>query len=164
MVALPLELIVSLIGIIMLTPIFAPEENSDLADLMLSKSFSYFKIIGFRVLYSFVMLVVFIGSFTVFLSYQHSDVTMMHFLGTIASAIFLGGLGLCIAAICNHVIVGYMGAMLFYVMNFFSGDQLKGLYLFGMAEGSSYEKYWQALIGIFMIGLAFLRKRNRITR
>ncbi|HIW31745.1 MAG TPA: hypothetical protein IAA29_03070, partial [Candidatus Paenibacillus intestinavium] len=64
MVALPLELIVSLIGIIMLTPIFAPEENSDLADLMLSKSFSYFKIIGFRVLYSFVMLVVFIGSFT----------------------------------------------------------------------------------------------------
>lgn len=153
---MPLELFVSLIGIVILTPIFAPEENRDIADIMMTKSFSYFTIISIRLIYSCLTIVALIGGYIIFLSFQDSDVTMMHFLGTLASTILLGGIGIFLASMFNHVIVGYMGAMLFYMMNFFLGDQLEVMYLFGMAQGSSVEKYWHAVIGIVLIVIAFI--------
>ena len=150
-VAMPLEMLVSLIGIVLLTPVFAPEEKEELTDLMLTKAVSYSAIINIRLLYSMVSLIGVIGAFVVYLRLQHSDVSMLHFLGTCASAVLLGGIGFCAAALLRQVIAGYMAALLFYLLNFVFGKKLGGFYIFQMAQGSYDDKIWQAGVGLLLI-------------
>lgn len=143
--AQPLEMLLSLTGIVLITPIFLPEQNGDIRDLIRSKKTDHLAVCFIRLLYSLFFLAVIFGIFTLIMYNSESEVTLRHFAGGYSSALFLGALGLFGAGISKNTVVGYMVSMIYYIANFALKDELKSLYLFSMSAGSFHEKYW--LIG-----------------
>ena len=143
--AQPLERLLSLTGTVLLTPIFLPEQNVNIRDLIRSKRMDYLAVCVVRLIYSIFFLAAIVGIFTYVMQCCESAVTVHHFAGGFASALFLGSLGFFFAGINQNTIVGYMVSMMYYIFNFGIKDELKNLYLFSMSAGSFTEKYW--LIG-----------------
>ncbi|MFQ6806866.1 MAG: hypothetical protein ACLRT5_20155 [Lachnospiraceae bacterium] len=84
-------------------------------------------------------------------------------LGTLATCLFLGGLGILAASLTDSLPIGYMVSMIYYVCNFGSGrDYLGPFYLFTMTEGTFDGKMWIGISGILMILLGILWRRRRI--
>ena len=151
--AQPMEMLLSLTGTVLLTPVFLPEQNENIRDLIRSKRTDHLAVCFIRLLYSVVFLAVIYGIFTLIMYESESAVTLRHFAGGFGSALFLGSLGLFFAGMSNNTIVGYMISMIYYITNFAMKDELKNLYLFSMSAGSFDEKYW--LIGCSAAMFAF---------
>lgn len=160
--AQPLERMLSLTGIVLLTPIFLPEQNENIRDLIRSKRTDYLAVCVVRLIYSIFFLAVIIGIFTYMMLCRESNVTIEHFVGGFASALFLGALGFFFAGLTQNTITGYMVSAIYYIANYSLKDELKNFYLFSMSAGSFTEKYW--LLGgavvIFAITF-FLLKHSR---
>ena len=155
-----LERLLSLAGTVLLTPIFLPEQNENIRDLIRSKKTDYRAVCVIRLLYSIFFLAVIIGAFTLVMQCSESQVTIRHFMGGFSSALFLGSLGFFLAGISQNAVVGYMVSMIYYISNFALKDELKGFYLFSMTAGSFTEKYW--LLGgsvVLIVGVFVLLKR-----
>ena len=159
--AQPLERLLSLAGTVLLTPIFLPEQNENIRDLVRSKKTDYRAVYAIRLLYSIFFLAVIIGSFTLVMHYSESAVTVRHFVGGFSSALFLGSLGFFFAGISQNTIVGYMVSLIYYITNFGLKDELKGFYLFSMSAGSFNEKYWLLGGSVVLIVVTFLRGAAR---
>ena len=140
--AQPLERLLSLAGTVLLTPIFLPEQNENIRDLVRSKRTDYLAVCFIRLLYSVLFLAAIIGAFTLVMQYSESEVTIRHFFGGFSSAMFLGSLGFFFAGISQNTIIGYMISMIYFIANFALKDELGNFYLFSMTAGSFAEKYW----------------------
>jgi hypothetical protein len=150
--AFVLERFISLIGIVLLTPIFLPEQDKNIAELVESKYTSCIKIYLIRFILSIISLFIFISGFIVFMVLMSCEFDTLKFiLGTFATAFFLGSIGFITSAVSNNVVFGYMASLGYYVFNMFNSSKLKNLYLFSLGKGSFTEKYW--LLGI---GAAFI--------
>lgn len=140
--AQPLEKLLSLVGTVLLTPVFLPEQNESIRDLIRSKKTDYLAVCFMRLLYSVFFLAVIIAGFILVMHCSESEVNADHFVGGFSSALFLGSLGFFFAGISQNTIVGYMVSLIYYITNFGLKDELKGFYLFSMSAGSFTEKYW----------------------
>lgn len=152
----PLEMFLSLTGIILLTPIFLPEQNENLRDLIRSKKIDYLFVCLIRLLYAIFFLALLFGIFVFIMRYSESQVNIQHFIGGFSSALFLGTLGFCASGISNNVILGYMIAMIYYIANFAMKKELNHWYLFSMSAGSFQEKYWLLGTALLLIILTFI--------
>ena len=153
--AQPLERLLSLVGAVLLTPIFLPEQNENIRDLIRSKRTDYRAVCVIRLLYSIFFLAVILGIFTLVMRYSESAVTMRHFVGGFSSALFLGSLGFFLAGISQNAVVGYMVSLIYYISNFALKDELQGFYLFSMSAGSFSEKYWLLGGSVVLIAVTF---------
>lgn len=140
--ARPLEQMLSLAGTVLLTPIFLPEQNENIRDLIRSKRTDYLAVCLVRLMYSIFFLAMIIGIFTFIMQCSESEVTLRHFVGGFCSALFLGSLGFFFAGISRNTILGYMVSMIYFITNFALRKELKGFYLFSMSAASFIEKYW----------------------
>lgn len=156
--AAPLEMFVSLIGIVLLTPVFQPEQNKEIRDLVASKYVSPIPIYAIRTLYAAIIAAVFIGVFGVYMRGQECDVTPLLLIGTAANAIFLGSLGMMTASLTDNTVTGYMTPMVFYALNYGMGSQWGPLYLFSMSQGDFESKQWLLIIGAVLIGASLAVK------
>lgn len=149
--AQPIEMMLSLTGTVLLTPIFLPEQNENIRDVIRSKRTDYMSVCIMRIIYSVITLAFTIGIFVLVMSSCESHVTFRHFAGGFASAIFLGSLGFLAAGFSRNAPVGYMVSLIYYIANFAMKDKLGNLFLFSMYAGSFKEKYW--LLGASVIML-----------
>lgn len=156
--AIPLEMFVSLIGIVILTPIFQPEQNADIDDLVSSKYVSMGKIYLIRTLYSIIILTVLISLFAFYMSCRNCEVTLQLLIGTISDAIFLGAFGMITSSLCNNTVIAYMIPSVFYALNYGMGNKLGNYYLFSMTIGVFQPKIWMLLTGIILIAASILFK------
>lgn len=156
--AVPLEMFVSLIGIVMLTPVFAPEQNADIDDLVSSKYVNTVKIYLIRTAYSMILLGLFTGLFCVYMGIRNCDVTLELMTGTLSDAIFLGSLGMITSSICNNTVIAYMIPLVYYAVNYGMGGKLKNYYLFSMTVGKYQPKIWMLVTGILLIAASILFK------
>lgn len=154
--AVPLEMFVSLIGIVMLTPVFAPEQNADIDDLVSSKYVSTVKIYLIRTVYSIMILALLTGLFCVYMGIRNCDVTLGLITGTLSDAIFLGSLGMITSSICNNTVIAYMIPLVYYAVNYGMGGKLKNFYLFSMTVGRYEPKIWMLVTGILLITVSIL--------
>lgn len=154
--AQPLEMLLSLTGTVLLTPIFLPEQNENIRDLIRSKRTDHLAVCFIRLMYSIVVLAVIVGGFTLIMYKSESEITLRHFIGGYSSALFLGALGFFFAGISKNTIIGYMVSMIYYISNFAIKDELKHWYLFSMSAGSFHEKYWLIGSSIILFGITFL--------
>lgn len=161
--ARPLEMLLSLTGTVLLTPVFLPEQNENIRDLIRSKRIDHLAVCFMRLMYSLFFLAVIFGGFTLIMRSCESDVTARHFVGSYASAIFLGALGFFFAGVSKNSVVGYMISMIYYIANYAIKDELGDLYLFSMSAGSFQGKY--TLIGcsaaLFALTFILLSKKPR---
>ena len=91
--AQPLEMFLCLSGAILFTPIFLPEQDENIRDLIRSKRTNYLAVCAVRFAYSAVVLAAIIGGFTFFMRACESAVGWQHFFGAFVTALFLGALG-----------------------------------------------------------------------
>lgn len=162
--ARPLEFFLCFIGVMLFTPIFYPEQNHDLRDVVCSRKTSYLAVCVLRLLYSFVVLILLEIVFVCMLKLNESAVTAAHLLGGIATAVFLGAIGFCVAGLTDNTTLGYMAAILYYLVSYGAKDKLGKFYLFYMCGGKFEEKWWlfpgAAVLIIFTFAVLKLRRKR----
>lgn len=157
--AMPLEMFVSLIGIVLLTPVFQPEQNEEIHDLVSSKYCNIGKVYLIRTLYSVVVVILLICLFTVYMQTRGSDVTIILVFGTVANATFLGSMGMLTSALTGNTVIGYMPPFLYYALNIGMGPKLGSFYLFSMTVGNFRAKIWLLAAGVLMIVVSLFSTR-----
>ncbi|MCR5600769.1 MAG: hypothetical protein K6G33_08535 [Ruminococcus sp.] len=153
--AQPLEVIISLIGCILLTPIFMPEQNESIRDVIRSKKTAYYFICLIRLILSFAVLAVLIGCSVLYMKHCDSKVTFRLFSGTLSSAVLLGAIGFFAAGVADNVIIGYMASLFYYMINFTLKEKMGVFYLFSMMQGSFEEKKWLIMLSLVLISITF---------
>lgn len=152
-----LEMYVAVIGIVLFIPVFLPEQNQDLRDLIQSK---YTKIISIYIIRVLLTLVVSMALVFVYMYAMKQGNCQMetgkYFFGTLAEMLAFGGVGILAYAISDNLIVGYMAPVMYYVAAFGSGEKyLKKFYLFGMV--TDYQtKYVLFAAGVLCMAVGIL--------
>lgn len=159
--AVPLEMFVSFIGIVLFTPIFQPEQDDEIANVVLPKRVSIDIVYLIRTIYSLVFLIAVIVLFGVYMMLQRSDVTFLLLIGTMANAVFLGSLGMLTAVLTDNTIVAYMIPLVYYMLNYGAGKKSGNYYLFSMRILDFQPKVWLLLTGILLIFVSLLIKRQK---
>ncbi|NLT08810.1 MAG: hypothetical protein GXY08_04830 [Ruminococcus sp.] len=154
--AQPLEMIISLTGTVLLTPVFMPEQNGSIRDVIRSKKTPYLLTCIVRLCIDMLILAALAGISVLYMKKCRSEVTFLHFAGTAASAMALGSLGFFAAGLSNNVIIGYMASLLWYIINFTAKDKLGVFFIFSMMNGSFDEKKWLLALSFALILLTFV--------
>jgi len=140
--AVPLEGYVSLIGIALLTPIFHPELNSAVREVVSSKYAGRSRVYLIRTIYAVVALLALIGLFILYMKYNGCQVSFSLLIGTFANAAFLGSLGMLASVLARNIAASYMLPVGYYAMNLMGGLRLGKLDLFSMMNGHDELKMW----------------------
>lgn len=159
-----LEMYVALIGIVLLPPVFLPEQNRDIRDLVYTKYMSGKTIYLVRIIGNIILLAAMLGVYIGMLVRNGCEFPVgRYFGGTLAQMLFLGGLGLFFYGLCDNPVIGYMMPVVYYIAAMGGGDKyLKMFYPFSMTRGSYGEKLWLAVGGAVLVGAGVaLRCRRR---
>ncbi len=156
--AVPLEVFVSLTGIILLTPVFQPEQNPEIEETVQARFVSGVSVYLIRIAYSLAALTLLIGGFAAYMWFCGCAVDRGLVCGAVSNAVFLGGLGMAAAAATCNTAVSYMAPMVYYALNFTGGGKLGVFYLFSMMSGSGSAKGWLFGAGAALIALSVLMK------
>lgn len=157
--AVPLEMLAPVIGIILLTPVFTPEQNSDTADIIASKYLSPTWVHLIRVGYSVIGMTLMISIFSLFMLVFGCEINLTLVVGAIADGLFLGSLGLAISAISNNITVSLMIASLYYILNLTLQSDFGCFNLFGMTNGDFSPNPILFGTGVILLALSVLTKR-----
>lgn len=153
--ARPLEMLLCMTGTVLLTPVFLPEQNENIRDVIRSKRFDYLSVCIIRVIYSIIALAAIIGVFVFVMKLCECDVTLAHFGAGFGSAYFLGAIGLAFAKFGESPTVGYMASMIYYMLNFI-GSKLGGFWLFTMSNGMKSVNFSLMIWGTVIIAGTFI--------
>lgn len=162
--AQPLEMLLSFIGTILLTPVFLPEQNQEIRDVIRSKKTDYLTVCLIRVIYSAAAVMLITGIFILVMKHCECSVTLKHFTGSFASSLFLGTIGFAVAGLSGSVSAGYMASMVYYAANIGLKDKLGICYLFSMYSGGDFSgKYLLILLSVIIITTVFaiIKKSNK---
>lgn len=153
--ARPLEMLLCMTGTALLTPVFLPEQNENIRDVIRSKRFDYLSVCIIRVIYSIIALAAIIGVFVFVMKLCECDVTLAHFGAGFGSAYFLGAIGLAFAKFGGSPTVGYMASMIYYMLNFI-GSKLGSFWLFTMSNGMKSVNFALIIWGTLIIVGTFI--------
>lgn len=162
-----LEQFVTLIGIILLTPIFRPEQQKDIREVVEAKYTSQTGIYLIRILTASLLILLFITSFIGWMRINHCSFPVKDYIfGTLSTSLLLGSMGLLTYAISDQIILGYMLPIGYFIFNLFTGDRyVKKFYIFSMTKGSFEEKYWLLGAAAMMVfGTLFIKWIQRRVR
>lgn len=156
--ARPLEMLLCMTGTVLLTPVFLPEQNENIRDVIRSKRFDYLSVCIIRVIYSIIALAAIIGVFVFVMKLCECDVTLAHFGAGFSSAYFLGAIGLAFAKFGGSPTVGYMASMIYYMLNFI-GSKLGSFWLFTMSNGMKSVNFALIIWGTLIIAGTFIASK-----
>lgn len=163
-VAQPLEMLMVWIGPALLVPVFLPEQNPEIRDVVRARKTSHLHICILRILYSTLTVVLMTLLFTGIMKAGESQILPYHIWGSICSALLLGALGLAAAGISGNAAGGFMVCMLYYLASYGMGRRLGVFSLFSMSKGQMNGKGWQLLTAVVLVvaALAVMRRRRQI--
>ncbi|RDY28497.1 hypothetical protein CHL78_004740 [Romboutsia weinsteinii] len=158
-----LDMYISLFGMILLVPLFMPEQDKDIRDLIKSKRESIAINYLIRITQAVIFLVIIMLGFLVYLKIGNCTFDFLQYLyGTISTCIFLGGLGILVYSIIDNIAVGYMVPMLYYILCYGSGKKYLGkFYLFSMMQGNILDKKYLLIAGILMISTGIFYRSKK---
>lgn len=159
-----LEVYIALLGIIILVPMFLPEQNKNIKDLVETKQTAMLEVHIIRIIEAALCLSICIAGFLIYLKFGNCIFPFTKFFcGTMAEAIFLGAMGIVIYAIFDNIATAYMFPLVYYIINFGSGRKILGnFYLFSMGQGSFVEKYYLFITGIVLIIIGILIRHYKL--
>lgn len=156
----------SLLGVILLVPVFLPEQNRDIRDLTAARKFPLWKLYLCRyVLELLILTAVNFLILTRLLSGECIFPFWTYFFSVMASGVFLGGLGIFCCGICNNLPASYMIPFLYYVCNFGGGSRylLGPFYLFSLVQGNYTNKIYLGIAGVIFTAAGIMmwcKRRN----
>jgi len=156
-----LERFAVLIGIVLLTPIFLPEQDKSIAETAESKYTSIISLYFIRFILAAASILILISGFVAVMILSSCEFDAIKFIfGTFATAFFLGALGFAAYAITDNIVAGYLLPLGYYVFNMFSSSkQLKNFYLFTLNRDVLTEKYYLLAAGVLLIAVGIIYKR-----
>lgn len=157
--AVPLEMLISIIGIILLVPIFQPEQDDEIKDIVASKYIDSTYVHLIRGAYSIIGIILLVLAFSLFMFVCGCEITIELIGGTIADAMFLGAIGLLTSAITSNMPVSFMIPLLCYVLNLTMKSKLGNFNLFSMMNGNYQPNIWLFISSVVFIVVAILIKR-----
>ncbi len=156
-VARALELFVSFVGVLLLTPLFLPEQDEEIWLLEKSKATAIWKLYLVRLLIGTMAMLAVVAFFIWRMWEGGSDVLVKDmYLGTFAEMMLLGAIGFCVSGITNQVVLGYMLAVIYYAINFGNNKFLGKMAMFQMAKGHYDFIGWMLLVSLLLIGLGII--------
>lgn len=159
-----LEMYVALTGIVLIPPVFLPEQNRDIRDLIFTKYMDGRTVYLIRFLGNVILLVLLLTLYIGMLRYHGCEFSGgKYFCGTLAEMLFLGGLGLFFYGLCDNLVIGYMVPIVYFIAAVGGGEKyLKMFYPFSMARGSYQEKVWLLAAAVLLVGAGIqVRCRRR---
>lgn len=163
----PLEMFTALIGIVLMTPVFLPEQEKEIRDVVEVKYTNQNIIYIIRITSAALTMLILISCFVFYMKLNGCifDTDLIIF-GTFAGSLFLGSLGLFSYGASENIAFGYMIPMGYYILNMLGGKKYFGnFYLFSMIQGSFSEKYWlMAASFLLIISVLLLKNLYRKTR
>lgn len=158
------DLYLSLFGIVLCVPLFIPDEDRSIRELVQSKKESMFLVHGIRLIEEVLILFVSLLLFLLLMKQQGSHFPYYQYLyGGIANCLFLGGLGIISYSIVDNLAVAYMIPILYYIMCMGGAKRyLSKFYLFSMMGGSIEDKIYLLISGIIMIALGIIIRNKKI--
>lgn len=161
-VAQTLEMYIQLVGVILLVPIFMPDQDKNIRDLAKSKYMPVVRVHLIRLMESLLALFVVLGAFIIILYVNNPVFTpLRYYFGVLGGAVFLGALGIVAYSLSDNVAIAYMVPMVYYVCNYSGDKYLHKFYLFSMAKGSFDEKIVLGAAGMVLIGAGILYRQRR---
>lgn len=157
--AVPLEMLISIIGIILLVPIFQPEQDNGIKDIVESKYIDSAYVYLIRVAYSVIGIILLVLIFSFFMLARDCEITVELIWGTIADAMFLGAIGLLTSAVTGNLPVSFMIPLLYYVLNITMARKLGNFNLFAMISGNYKPNIWLSIASIVLIAVSILIKK-----
>lgn len=157
--AVPLEMLISTMGIILLVPIFQPEQNNEIEDIVASQYVDCIYVYMIRVAYSVIGLALLILLFSSYMLVYGCQISIALIFGTLADAMFLGSIGLLVAAITNNLPVSLMASLLYYGLNLVARSKVGIFNLFSMMSGDYSPNLWLFTASIVFMVVAVILKR-----
>ena len=159
-----LDMYFSLLGIVLLTPLFMPEQNKDIRDLLASKEYPVRNVQLLRLLQAYLILTLL--NLLVLFRMRLGECTFpfgTYFFCAMASCVFLGGLGILAYGITDNLAIAYMIPVFYYICCYGSGEKYMGkFYLFSLMEGKMENKIWLGTAGIVLTAAGqWLRNRKK---
>ena len=152
----PVELLLCFTGIMMLTPVFLPEQNPAIKDGIRSKQADYVMVCFIRLIYSIVTVVLVNFIFIQIMKMQESQVGMYHILVAVSGALFLGAIGFFVSGVTENTTLGYMISMGYYLINYSVKEKFGIFNMFSGAKGTYEDKMWLLLWAVLLIALTFI--------
>ena len=160
-----LEYYVALMGIVMAPPIFLPEQNRDIRELVFAKYTDSAAVYLARLLGNMLILGVLLGVYLWTLKNNRCEFpAVRYYFGVFAEMLFLGGLGLFFYGVSDNYVLGYMVPVIYYLIALGSGEKyLKLFYPFSMSAERYAEKiYLFAAAVVLTAGGVYFRDRKSV--
>lgn len=162
-VARPLEMLTIWIGPALLVPVFLPEQDPEIRDVVCTRKIDHTQICVLRVLYSALTVTALTLVFAGLMRAGESQVLPYHIWGSICSALLLGAVGLAVAGLGGGTAGGSMACMLYYLVSYGMGSRLGAFSLFSMSKGRMSGKGWQLLLAALLVTATLtIMKRRRL--
>ncbi|MDE6761795.1 MAG: hypothetical protein K2J90_14140 [Lachnospiraceae bacterium] len=163
-VAKIIEFYLSFLGVILLIPLFIPDTNKDIRDLIASKKTPITSVRICRILEAVICLSVILLLFLYFL--KMGDCEFRYgtcFFVAMANCVFMGGIGLLIYSMIDNIALAYMIPILYFIVSMGSGKKYLGkFWLLGFSSGNSIgDKSYLLAAGVVMITAALLIRKVR---
>lgn len=162
--AKPIEFLLCWVGVMFLAPVFLPEQNTEIRDVICSRKIDYIKVCILRTLYSAAATAFFVSLFIGIMKVRECDVDAGVLFGGIATALFLGAVGFAAAGISGNTTIGYMAAFAYYLASYGMKGKLGKFYLFSMTAGNVEDKKWLFAAAVLLICVTFVIMKLRQKR
>lgn len=160
--AMPLEVMLPFMGVALLTPVFASEQLPGTLATVAARRMPYIGVCALRAAMGIVALIFGTAGFVLWMRLMESAVSAAHVLLPLANALFLGGLGMLVAAVTGNTVMGYMAPVLYFVADY-AGGMFGPLTLLQMTrEGVFTGKPLLLALGLLMAALALAVRQWRL--
>lgn len=168
-VAIIMERYLCFLGVVLLVPLFLPDTNKNIRDLIASKKVPITGIRCLRLLEAVVFVAVLLLAYLLFLKYGNCQFRLeMCFYAAFSNCLFLGGLGILFYSVIDNIALAYMMPFLYYILSMGAGTKYLGrfwLFEFSKAAGeggTAVDKTYLLAAGVVMLVAAlFIREKRR---
>lgn len=162
-VAKIIEFYLGFLGVILLIPLFLPDTNKDIRDVIASKKMPITTIRIIRLFCAMLLLSILL---LLFLGVLKRGNCNFHygkcFYAAVANCVFMGGIGLVFYSMADNIALAYMIPLLYYIVSMGSGRKYLGkFYLMGFSAGSIEDKKYMLSMGVLMIVAALIIRWKR---
>ena len=153
-----LDFYVVLPGMLLLIPVFLPEQDKAIRDLIRARYTSMGSIYLVRIFLNVAVMAALTGVFLLGLERGGCDFPFgNYFMASLAGMVFLGGFGAAAFALSDNPVIGYMASLGYYLFSFGAGAKYLGnWYLFSLVSGSYKEKVYLADTGVALLAAAIV--------
>ena len=156
-----MEMYAAFTGILLLTPLFMPEQNREIWLLEKSRATPLWKLYLIRLLEALTVLALVVTVFLWLMKEGNSQFAMGRlWQGSFCEICFLGAVGFFVSGVTNQVVLGYMAAVVYFFVNIGASKYLGKLALFQMMKGEYDFMFPMALAALLLTGGGILLRER----